>query len=58
MPRAFRASAIWWSDVAPARRISRITGSTLAAQAAARALFLAAARLRELRATPRALAVR
>ena len=31
IPRAFRASAIWCNDVAPARRISRITGSTLAA---------------------------
>ena len=29
MPRAFSASAMWWSDVAPARRISRMTGRTL-----------------------------
>lgn len=31
MPRAFNASAIWCSDRAPARCISRITGNTLAA---------------------------
>jgi ABC transporter substrate binding protein len=32
MPRALRASAIWWRDVTPLRCISRITGSTLAAR--------------------------
>jgi transposase-like protein len=31
MPRAFSASAIWCRDVAPARCISRMIGSTLAA---------------------------
>ena len=31
IPRAFRAAAIWCNDVAPARCISRIRGSTLAA---------------------------
>ena len=39
MPRAFRASAIWCNEVAPARRISRITGRTLAACWSARALM-------------------
>jgi hypothetical protein len=37
MPRAFRALAICCSDVAPACRISWITGSTLAAEASASA---------------------
>jgi hypothetical protein len=31
LPAARRASAIWCNDVEPARRISRMTGSTLAA---------------------------
>jgi hypothetical protein len=39
MPLAFSASAIWCSDVAPVRCISRITGSTLTACWSARALM-------------------
>ena len=53
IPLAFKASAIWRSDVAPARRISRMTGSTLAACWSASALITrrALARSRELRVT-------
>jgi hypothetical protein len=43
MPHALRASAIWCSDVAPARCISRITGSTLVAWRSASALIDAVA---------------
>ena len=47
MPRAFSASAIRWSDVAPVRCISRMIGRTLAAWRSARALMDVAATLRE-----------
>jgi hypothetical protein len=45
-PRALRAFAIWCNEEAPARRISRITGNTLAAFWSASTLIDATALLR------------